>query len=101
MIDNGGANKYFIDGVQQKSLVLKSGKTYTFTHPSGHPLVFSTTSDGTHSSGRYSSVGNYTGGVTTVSSTETTLNVTATTPATLYYYCSVHSGMGGKIKTIQ
>ena len=101
VIDNGGANKYFIDGVQQKSLVLKSGKTYTFTHPSGHPLVFSTTSDGTHSSGIYSSVGNYTGGVTTVSSTETTLNVTATTPATLYYYCSVHSGMGGKINTIQ
>ena len=96
VIDNGGVNKYFIDGVQQKSLALQAGKTYTFTNPSGHPLVFSTTSDGTHSSGT-----NYTEGVTKVSSTETTLKVTATTSATLYYYCSVHSGMGGKIITIQ
>jgi|TARA_B110000263_G_scaffold249535_1_gene267436 plastocyanin len=96
VIDNGGANKYFIDGVQQKSLSLQPGKTYTFTHPSTHPIVFSTTSDGTHSSGT-----NYTEGVTKVSSTETTLKVTATTSATLYYYCSVHSGMGGKIKSIQ
>lgn len=96
VIDNGGVNKYFIDGVQQKSLALQAGKTYTFTHPSAHPIVFSTTSDGTHSSGT-----NYTEGVTKVSSTETTLKVTAATSATLYYYCSVHSGMGGKIKTIQ
>ena len=96
VIDNGGVNKYFIDGVQQKSLALQAGKTYTFTHPSAHPIVFSTTSDGTHSSGT-----NYTEGVTKVSSTETTLKVNATTSATLYYYCSVHSGMGGKIKTIQ
>jgi hypothetical protein len=101
VIDNGGVNKYFIDVVQQKSLVLKSGKTYTFNNPSGHPLVFSTTSDGTHSGGIYSSVSNYTDGVTKVSSTETTLSVTSTTPVTLYYYCSVHSGMGGKIKIIQ
>mgnify|MGYP001396579548 FL=1 len=49
VIDNGGVNKYFIDGVQQKSLALQAGKTYTFTNPSGHPLVFSATSDGTHS----------------------------------------------------
>ena len=100
VIDNGGVNKYFIDGVQQKSLALQAGKTYTFTNPSGHPLVFSATSDGTHSGGIYSSVTNYTDGVTKISSTETTLNVTATTPKTLYYYCSVHSGMGGKLKIL-
>ena len=100
VIDNGGVNKYFIDGVQQKSLALQAGKTYTFTNPSGHPLVFSETSDGTHSGGIYSSVANYTDGVTKISSTETTLNVTATTPKTLYYYCSVHSGMGGKLKIL-
>ena len=100
VIDNGGVNKYFIDGVQQKSLALQAGKTYTFTNPSGHPLVFSVTSDGTHSGGIYSSVTNYTDGVTKISSTETTLNVTATTPKTLYYYCSVHSGMGGKLKIL-
>ena len=96
VIDNGGANKFFIDGVQQKSLALQAGKTYTFNHSSGHSLVFSTTSDGAHSNGS-----NYTDGVTKVSSTVTTLKVTTTTSATLYYYCSVHSGMGGKIKAIQ
>ena len=96
VIDNGGVNKYFIDGVQQKSLALQAGKTYTFTHPSEHPLVFSTTMDGTHSGGT-----NYTLGVLRVSSTVTTLTVTELTPATLYYYCSVHSGIGGQIKTIQ
>ena len=84
-----------------KSVKIEAGKTYTFNNPSGHPLVFSTTSDGTHSGGIYSSVSNYTDGVTKVSSTETTLSVTSTTPVTLYYYCSVHSGMGGKIKIIQ
>ena len=99
VIDNGGVNKYFIDGVQQKSLVLKTGKTYTFTYPSGHPFRFSQSSDGTHSSGSYGSGSTYT---TDVSSTGTTvtLKVTSSTPKTLYYFCSIHSGMGGKIKIV-
>ncbi len=99
VIDNGGDNKYFIDGVQQKSLVLKTGKTYTFTYPSGHPFRFSQSSDGTHSSGSYGSGSTYT---TDVSSTGTTvtLKVTSSTPKTLYYFCSIHSGMGGKIKIV-
>ena len=99
VIDNGGANKYFIDGVQQKSLVLKAGKTYTFTYPSGHPFRFSQSSDGTHGSGSYGSGSTYT---TDVSSTGTTvtLKVTSSTPKTLYYFCSIHSGMGGKIKIV-
>ena len=99
VIDNGGNNKYFIDGVQQKSLVLKEGKTYTFTYPSGHPFKFSQSSDGTHGSGSYGSGSTYT---TDVSSTGTTvtLKVTSSTPKTLYYFCSIHSGMGGKIKIV-
>ena len=99
VIDNGGVNKYFIDGVQQKSLVLKAGKTYTFTYPSGHPFRFSQSSDGTHSSGSYGSGSTYT---TDVSSTGTTvtLKVTSSTPKTLYYFCTIHSGMGGKIKIV-
>tara|TARA_B100001057_G_scaffold116887_1_gene115438 strand:- start:4212 stop:6062 length:1851 start_codon:yes stop_codon:yes gene_type:complete len=99
VIDNGGVNKYFIDGVQQKSLVLKAGKTYTFTYPSGHPFRFSQSSDGTHGSGSYGSGSTYT---TDVSSTGTTvtLKVTSSTPKTLYYFCSIHPGMGGKIKIV-
>ena len=42
-----GANKYFIDGVQQDTLFLARGNTYTFddsdSSVSGHPLAFSIT----------------------------------------------------------
>jgi plastocyanin len=97
--NNGGSgNVYVIDGTQKKSLTLEVGKTYTFNHPTGHPLRFSTTSDGTHSSGSgYDADGSeYTTGVTT-SSGSTVIEVTASTPTTLYYYCSIHSGMGNSI----
>ena len=95
VIDNGGVNKYFIDGVQQKSLVLKSGKTYTFTYPSGHPLRFSQTNDGTHGSGV-----TFDTNVDTSSSSTVTIKVTSSTPKTLYYFCTIHSGMGGAIKIV-
>tara|TARA_B100000902_G_scaffold99187_1_gene101616 strand:- start:1531 stop:3378 length:1848 start_codon:yes stop_codon:yes gene_type:complete len=95
VIDNGGANKYFIDSVQQKSLVLKSGKTYTFTYPSGHPLRFSQTNDGTHGSGV-----TFDTNVDTSSSSTVTIKITSSTPKTLYYFCTIHSGMGGTIKIV-
>ena len=50
-----GSNKYFINGVAQKELVLQKGYTYRFDQSnftnSSHPLNLSTTSDGTHNSG--------------------------------------------------
>ena len=88
---NGSGNVYAIDGVQRKSLTLNAGTTYTFNHSSSHPLRFSTTSDGTHSGGS-----EYITGVTT-SSGRTVIEVTSSTPTTLYYYCNVHSGMGSDI----
>ena len=91
---NGSGNVYVIEGTQKKALTLKVGTTYTFTHPSGHPLRFSSTSDGTHSSGS-----EYTTGVTTSTSGSTVIEVTSSTPTTLYYFCSVHSGMGGTLTT--
>ena len=39
----------------------------------------------------------YTTGVTTSTAGSTVIEVTANTPTTLYYYCSIHSGMGGTI----
>ena len=88
----GSGNVYVIDGTQKKSLTMEVGKTYTFTHPTAHPLRFSTTNDGTHGGGEA-----YTSGVDTSSDGVTIIEVTADTPTTLYYYCSIHSGMGGSI----
>ena len=90
--NNGTGNVYVIDGVQKKSLSLEVGKTYKFVHPSGHPLRFSTTADGTHGGGV-----EYTEGVDTSASGETIIEVTASTATTLYYFCTIHSGMGGSI----
>ena len=88
----GSGNVYVIDGTQKKSLTLDVGKTYTFNHPTAHPLRFSSTNDGTHGGGEA-----YTSGVDTSTDGVTIIEVTANTPTTLYYYCSVHSGMGGSI----
>ena len=86
-----GRNVYVIDGVQRKSLTLNVGATYTFVHPSSHPLRFSTTEDGTHSGGV-----EYTNGVTK-SAGVTTITVADDAPTTLYYYCDVHPDMGSDI----
>ena len=88
--NSGSGNVYVIDGVQKKSLTFVAGTTYTFNHSSGHPLRFSETDDGTHGSGT-----EYTAGVDRSVSGVTTIQVTSGTPSTLYYYCSVHPGMGG------
>ena len=88
--NSGSGNVYVIDGVQKKSLTLEAGTTYTLNHPSGHPLRFSVTDDGTHGSGT-----EYTVGVDQSVAGATTIQVTSETPSTLYYYCSIHPGMGG------
>lgn len=90
----GTGNAYFYNGVQQEGFNLSRGGIYVFNHPTDHPLRFSETSDGTHNSGT-----EYTTGVTTASGA-TTISVTYDTPSTLYYYCSSHSGMGGRINIV-
>jgi len=91
--NNGSGNVYVIDGVQKKSLNLEVGTTYTITHPSGHPLLFSETEDGSHNGGS-----EYTEGVNSSASGTTIIEVTDATPTTLYYYCSLHAGMGGQAR---
>jgi len=93
---DSNTGKYAIDGQSQAPLTLYRGNTYTFDVSSntlsGHPFGFATEADGANSSG-------YTTGVTSSGSQGSTgatitLQVTDSTPATLYYYCSNHSGMG-------
>jgi len=89
-----GANKYFIDGVQQKTLELFEGNTYVFSYPSAHPFALSTTNGGSHSGGS-----EYTTGVTRDTSANTLTYVVPSSAPTLYYYCTSHSGMGGQANT--
>ena len=95
VVSTGSGNKYFIDGVQQATLLLGEGGTYKFDQSDSsngsHPLRFSTTDDGTHEGGS-----EYIEGVTK-STGVTTIEVTSSSPTTLYYYCDVHSGMGAGI----
>jgi len=98
----GSGNKYYIDGVQQATLTLNEGSTYRFDQSAGtnggHPLRFSTTSDGTHSGGTEYTVGVTVNGVPGNPSAYTEIVVASGAP-TLYYYCTNHSGMGGQANT--
>ncbi|MDA0986957.1 MAG: FG-GAP-like repeat-containing protein, partial [Bacteroidetes bacterium] len=96
----GGGNRYFINGVQQASLSFTRGSTYTFDQSAAssgnHPLLFSTTQDGT----------TYSTGVTTYGTpgsagAYTQIVVDASAPSTLYYKCGVHGGMGGSISVTE
>jgi plastocyanin len=96
-------NKYTLDGIRQDSIALTIGKTYIFDQSdssnSGHPLKFSTTSNGTHASGSEYTTGVTTTGTPGSSGAQTQIVVTASTTSPLYYYCTNHSGMGGNIIT--
>jgi hypothetical protein len=97
-------NKYRFDdfGTSAVTLDLQEGGTYTFDQSdssnSGHPLRFSTTSDGTHGSGTEYTTGVTTTGTAGSAGAKTVITVAASAP-TLYYYCSSHSGMGGQANT--
>lgn len=104
--DDSG-NKYYISTYSGSAptISLRKGNTYRFDQSdssnSGHPLQFSTTSNGTHGGGTA-----YTTGVTTVGTAGSAgsyvqIVVSDSTPSTLYYYCSNHSNMGGTANVIE
>ncbi len=96
---------YLIDGTSQANMVLSPNVVYRFDQShssnSSHPLVFSTTSDGTHGGGSelssnfkvYNKVGN-------AGSTGAYVDLAVEQDAgKLYYYCQSHGGMGGVANT--
>ena len=101
-----GGNKYRFDdfGTSAVTLSLQEGGTYTFDQSdssnSGHPLRFSTTSNGTHAGGSEYTVGVTTSGTPGTTGAKTVITVAHGAP-TLYYYCTQHSGMGGQANTTE
>ena len=91
--------KFVLDGVSQATYSATPGNTYKFDQSDGpngtHPLILSTTSDGTHNSGSAYTTGVTTSGTPGSGGAYTQIEVTATTVQSLFYYCSSHSGMGG------
>ena len=91
------SSKYYIDGIQTKSLILKQGYTYysesTDSTTNNHPLFISSTSSG----GNYNF--EYTSGVTNSRTTNDTLTfvIPSDSPSTLNYNCGNHVSMGGSI----
>lgn len=98
----GYGNKYYLNGSLQLTVNLSEGSTYRFDQSdssnSGHPLRFSTTSDGTHGGGSQYTTGVTTSGTPGSSGAYTQITVASGAP-TLYYYCTNHSGMGGQANT--
>jgi hypothetical protein len=97
-------NKYRFDdfAASTQTVDLQEGGTYTFDQSdssnSGHPLRFSTTSNGSHGGGSEYTTGVTTSGTPGSAGAYTRITVAAST-ATLYYYCTAHSGMGGQVNT--
>ena len=90
--------KFVIDGTSQQTVELKPSVTYRFDQSdssnSNHPLRFSTNDNNSPSAP-------FTTGVTTAGTpgnagAYTQVKLEQDAPAVLYYYCSNHSGMGGK-----
>ena len=97
-------NKYRFDdfGASAVTLEISEGGTFTFDQSdssnNGHPLRFSTTSNGTHGGGSEYTTGVTTNGTPGQAGAYTRITVAASAP-TLYYYCTQHSGMGGQANT--
>jgi|9_EtaG_2_1085328.scaffolds.fasta_scaffold01011_15 hypothetical protein len=102
VISTSSGNKYVIDGVQQPTLELAEGNTYRFDQSDasndGHPFRFSETPNGSHGGGSQYTTGVTTNGTPGNAGAYTQITVASGAP-TLYYYCTVHSGMGGQANT--
>lgn len=99
----GVGNKYYFNGsgTYSQTIDLHEGFTYSFDQSdasnSGHPLRFSTTSDGGHGGGTEYTVGVSAAGTNSAGAI-TKITVASGAP-TLHYYCTNHSGMGGQANT--
>ena len=93
--------KFYLDGTQQQIARLIPSVTYKFDQSDStndnHPLLLSTTSDGTHGGGTAFTVGVTSVGVPGTADAYTEVKLEQDAPDTLYYYCGNHPGMGGQV----
>ena len=98
---NSGGNKFALDGTVQQTASLTPSVTYRFDQSdssnSGHPLLLSTTSNGTHGGGSAFTTGVTAVGTPGSAGAYTEVKLEQDAPDPLYYYCTNHSGMGGQI----
>ena len=95
VVTESGGN-FLIDGEANATISFRPGVVHRFdvsdSSVASHPFVLSTTSEGTaYTTGRTAS------GSQGSANAYIEFTVDASTPDVLYYYCSSHSGMGGKI----
>jgi len=99
--DTGSGNRFFLDGSEQQLALLTPSVTYRFdqSDPSntGHPLRFSLTDNGTHNGGTEFTTGVVTSGTPGSPGAYTEITLEQDGPEVLYYYCTIHSGMGGEV----
>lgn len=108
--DSGNKYRFNNFGTSAVTLDLAEGGTYTFdgsdSSMSGHPFVIGTAANGSVYStgvtyqldGASVSYSAYTSGYASASTRKLIITVPASAPV-LYYWCSIHSGMGGQINT--
>lgn len=108
--DSGNKYRFNDFGTSAVTLDLEEGGTYTFdasdSSVSSHPFVLGTSANSNEYStgvtykldGVTKTYSEYTSGFSAASSRQLIITVAASAP-TLYYWCSVHSGMGGQVNT--
>ena len=108
--DSGNKYRFNDFGTSAVTLDLAEGGTYTFdgsdSSMSGHPFVIGTAANGSEYStgvtyqldGASVTYSQYTSGYSSATTRKLIITVPASAPQ-LYYWCSIHSGMGGAINT--
>ena len=108
--DSGNKYRFNDFGTSAVTLDLAEGGTYTFdgsdSSMSSHPFVIGTAANGSEYStgvtyqldGASVTYSQYTSGYSSATTRKLIITVPASAPQ-LYYWCSVHSGMGGAINT--
>jgi hypothetical protein len=96
----GGMSAYVIAGVNNPTLTLTRGQTYTFTvdlQASGHPFWITTARGAGDAEANAFTLGVTNNGA---SPGTVTFVVPTSAPATLFYQCSFHDPMGGTLTII-